>query len=107
MARLGVLALSGLPLTDLFSEALQSLRAHLQVPVAAIIRADGDSSQIAAADGFLPPMESMPIGGIGRPAPASTGARNRGSKRATMAGSTTNAPSEETTAIRSPETLRA
>src|SRR5436305_2618471 len=72
VARLGVLALSGLPLTDLCSEALQSLRAHLQVPVAAIIRADGDSSQIAAADGFLPPMESMPI------APGSLGALLRG-----------------------------
>jgi two-component system cell cycle sensor histidine kinase/response regulator CckA len=72
VARLGVLALSGLPLTDLFAEALRSLRAHLQLPLAAIIRSDGDTSQIAAADGFLPQTESMPI------APGSLGALLRG-----------------------------
>ena len=37
VARLGVLALSGVPVAELFGEALRSIRAHLGVSSAAVI----------------------------------------------------------------------
>src|SRR3954462_2877175 len=54
VARLGVLALSGVPISALFGEALRSIRAHLGVGFAGVIRMDGDSAQLVAADSFLP-----------------------------------------------------
>jgi len=62
VARLGVLALSGIPIPDLFGEALQSIRAHLGVAFAGLIRLDGDTAHLVAADGFLPRTDTMPIG---------------------------------------------
>src|SRR5207302_7951027 len=61
VARLGVLALSGVPISDLFGEALRSIRAHLGVAFAGVIRMDGDSAQLVAADGFFPRAEALPI----------------------------------------------
>src|ERR1051325_9807795 len=62
VARLGVLALSGIPIADLFGEALRSIRAHLGIAFAAVIRMEGDTSHLVGADGFLPRTEAMPIG---------------------------------------------
>jgi len=62
VARLGVLALSGIPISDLFGEALRSIRAHLGVAFAGVIRMSGDASHLVAADGFLPHTDSQPIG---------------------------------------------
>ena len=61
VARLGVLALSGVPISDLFGEALRSIRAHLGVAFAGVIRMDDDSAQLVAADGFFPRAEALPI----------------------------------------------
>jgi two-component system cell cycle sensor histidine kinase/response regulator CckA len=61
VARLGVLALSGVPIAHLFGEALGSIRAHLGVAFAAVIRMEGDSAQLVAGDGFLPAADSLPI----------------------------------------------
>src|SRR5438270_13673694 len=61
VARLGVLALSGVPISDLFGEALRSIRAHLGVAFAGVICMDGDVSQLVAADGFLPRTDALPI----------------------------------------------
>jgi PAS domain S-box-containing protein len=61
VARLGVLALSGVPISDLFGEALRSIRAHLGVAFAGVIRMEGESAQLVAADGFLPGTDVLPI----------------------------------------------
>src|SRR5438105_4536695 len=61
VARLGVLALSGVPIADLFGEALRSIRAHLGVAFAGVICMDGGVSQLVAADGFLPRTDALPI----------------------------------------------
>src|SRR4051812_47321572 len=61
VARLGVLALSGVPISDLFGEALCSIRTHLGVAFAGVIRMNGDTSQLVAADGFLPRTDAIPI----------------------------------------------
>jgi two-component system cell cycle sensor histidine kinase/response regulator CckA len=61
VARLGVLALSGVPIADLFGEALRSIRAHLGVALAGVIRLEGESARLVAADGFLPRTDSLPI----------------------------------------------
>src|SRR4051812_5362722 len=61
VARLGVLALSGIPLADLFGEALRSLRTHLGAPLAAIISLDGESARLVAADGFFPRLDAIAI----------------------------------------------
>src|SRR3954468_21387384 len=61
VALLGVLALSGVPISDLFGEALRSIRAHLGVAFAGVLRMDGDSAQLVAADGFLPRTDALPI----------------------------------------------
>src|SRR5256885_15408198 len=62
VARLGVLALSGVPISDLFGEALRSIRAHLGVSFAGLIRMNGETSELVAADGFLPRIDTLPIG---------------------------------------------
>src|SRR5256885_16097571 len=61
VARLGVLALSGIPIGDLFGEALGCIRAHLGVAFAGVICMNTDESQLVAADGFLPRTEALPI----------------------------------------------
>src|SRR3954470_2237201 len=61
VARLGVLALSGIPLADLFGEALRSLRTHLGAPLAAIISLDGESARLVAADGFFPRLDAIAV----------------------------------------------
>src|SRR5712671_54881 len=61
VARLGVLALSGVPISDLIGEALRSIRSHLGVAFAGVIRMDGESAQLVAADGFLPHTDALAI----------------------------------------------
>ena len=58
VARLGVLALSGVPISDLFGEALRSIRAHLGVAFAGVIRMNGDSAQLAASPRATPGLAS-------------------------------------------------
>src|SRR3954470_5868601 len=64
VARLGVLALSGIPLADLVGEALRSLRTHLGAPLAAMIPLDGESARLVDEKGGVDYLNACMADGI-------------------------------------------